>query len=85
MRSKNLSALLLLPSLLIRHLLLGLIQVYRYTISPFLGQRCRFYPTCSAYAAEALTRYGVIKGLWLSLKRVLRCHPFHPGGHDPVP
>lgn len=85
MRSKNLSALLLLPSLLIRHLLLGLIQVYRYTISPFLGQRCRFYPTCSAYAAEALTRYGVIKGSWLSLKRVLRCHPFHPGGHDPVP
>ncbi len=85
MRSKNLSALLLLPSLLIRHLLLGLIQVYRYTISPFLGQRCRFYPTCSAYAAEALTRYGVIKGSWLSLKRVLRCHPFHAGGHDPVP
>jgi uncharacterized protein len=85
MRSQNLKAILSFPGLLIRQLLLLLIQVYRYTISPFLGQRCRFYPTCSAYAAEALTRYGVIKGSWLSLKRVLRCHPFHPGGHDPVP
>ena len=77
--------LLALPGKLIQQLLLGLIQVYRYTLSPFLGQRCRFHPSCSAYAAEALTRYGPLRGTWLAIKRVLRCHPFHPGGHDPVP
>jgi uncharacterized protein len=85
MRSHTLKSIRSLPSQLVRQSLLFLIQVYRYTISPFLGQRCRFYPSCSAYAAEALTRYGVIKGAWLSLKRIFRCHPFHPGGHDPVP
>ncbi len=74
-----------LPGKLIQQLLLGLIQVYRYALSPFLGQRCRFHPSCSAYAAEALTRYGPLRGLWLAIKRVGRCHPFHPGGHDPVP
>ena len=74
-----------LPAKLIQQLLLALIQVYRYALSPFLGQRCRFYPSCSAYAAEALTRYGPLRGSWLAIKRVLRCHPFHPGGHDPVP
>ncbi len=73
------------PGWLIRQLLLALIQVYRYAISPALGQRCRFHPSCSAYAAESLTRYGLFKGLWLAIKRILRCHPFHPGGHDPVP
>ena len=73
------------PGWLIRQLLLALIHVYRYAISPFLGQRCRFHPSCSAYAAESLTRYGLFKGLWLAIKRILRCHPFHPGGHDPVP
>ena len=77
--------LLALPGLLIQRLLLALIVVYRYTLSPFLGQRCRFYPSCSAYAAEALTKYGVLRGSWLAAKRVCRCHPFHPGGHDPVP
>lgn len=85
MKSHGLERLIALPGLLIRQILLGLIQIYRYAISPFLGQRCRFYPSCSAYAAEALTKHGVLKGLWLSIKRVLRCHPFHPGGHDPVP
>ncbi|MBU3656690.1 MAG: membrane protein insertion efficiency factor YidD [Rhodocyclaceae bacterium] len=65
--------------------LLALITVYRYAVSPFLGQRCRFHPSCSAYAAEALTRYGAWRGCWLAAKRVCRCHPFHPGGHDPVP
>lgn len=74
-----------LPGKLIQQLLLALIQVYRYALSPFLGQRCRFHPSCSAYAAEALTRYGPLRGLWLAIKRVGRCHPFHPGGHDPVP
>ncbi len=85
MKSQGLERLIALPGLLIRQILLALIQIYRYAISPFLGQRCRFYPSCSAYAAEALTKHGVLKGLWLSIKRVLRCHPFHPGGHDPVP
>ncbi|MEN9901994.1 MAG: hypothetical protein RL651_658 [Pseudomonadota bacterium] len=80
-----LAQLIALPGKLIQQLLLGLIQVYRYALSPFLGQRCRFHPSCSAYAAEALTRYGPLRGTWLAIKRVLRCHPFHPGGHDPVP
>lgn len=50
-----------------------------------LGPACRFYPTCSDYAYESIMRYGVLKGLWMALKRILRCHPFHPGGFDPVP
>lgn len=77
--------LMALPGRCIQSTLLGLIVVYRYALSPFLGQRCRFHPSCSAYAAEALTRYGALQGSWLALKRVCRCHPFHPGGHDPVP
>lgn len=83
--NQDLQRLMGFPSWLIRQFLLGLIQIYRYAISPLLGQRCRFHPSCSAYAAEALTRYGLFKGVWLATKRVLRCHPFHPGGHDPVP
>ena len=74
-----------LPGRLIQRTLLALITVYRYALSPFLGQRCRFHPSCSAYAAEALTKYGALHGSWLAVKRVCRCHPFHPGGHDPVP
>ena len=74
-----------LPGRLVQRTLLLLISLYRYMLSPFLGQRCRFHPSCSAYAAEALTRYGVLRGCWLAAKRVCRCHPFHPGGHDPVP
>ncbi|HEY7774198.1 MAG TPA: membrane protein insertion efficiency factor YidD [Marinagarivorans sp.] len=66
-------------------LLLVLVKGYRYCISPFLGQNCRFYPSCSAYAEEALTHHGLIKGSWLSAKRICRCHPWHPGGYDPVP
>lgn len=61
------------------------IKAYQYLLSPLLGNRCRFYPSCSAYAIEALERYGVFLGLWFGLKRILRCHPFHPGGFDPVP
>ncbi|MBF0111069.1 MAG: membrane protein insertion efficiency factor YidD [Magnetococcales bacterium] len=66
-------------------LLQGPIRFYRTFISPMLPPSCRFYPTCSEYALEAISRYGVLRGGWLSLKRILRCHPFHPGGLDPVP
>jgi putative membrane protein insertion efficiency factor len=66
-------------------LLLRLLAGYRHGVSPLLGPRCRFAPTCSAYAVEAVTRYGAARGSWLTLRRLLRCHPFHPGGHDPVP
>ena len=66
-------------------LLLALIRFYRYAVSPFLGQRCRFYPSCSEYAAEAVQRYGAAKGAWLGLRRLLRCHPFNAGCYDPVP
>ncbi len=62
-----------------------LIKGYQYLISPLLGSRCRFYPTCSNYTLEAIERFGPIKGGWLGLKRIFRCHPFHPGGVDPVP
>ena len=64
---------------------IGLIRIYQYAISPFLGRRCRFYPSCSEYAAESLQRHGAVKGLYLSIRRVGRCHPWHPGGYDPVP
>jgi hypothetical protein len=62
-----------------------MIRGYQWFISPLLGPRCRFYPTCSHYAAEAVSRYGIRRGAFLSLKRLLKCHPFHPGGVDPVP
>ena len=68
-----------------RFLLTGLIRLYRYLISPLLGPNCRFYPTCSCYAEEALAHHGVIKGCYLTLRRLLRCHPWHAGGYDPVP
>ena len=66
-------------------LLLVLIRFYRYAISPLLGQRCRFFPSCSAYPAEAIEKYGVLKGTRLGLRRLSRCHPWNPGGFDPVP
>ncbi len=66
-------------------LLLWLINIYRYGISPVLGPHCRFYPTCSHYAHTAVTRHGVLRGGWLSIRRLSRCHPWHPGGVDPVP
>jgi putative membrane protein insertion efficiency factor len=61
------------------------IAAYRRFVSPFLGQRCRFYPSCSAYAVEAITRHGALRGSWLSMRRIARCHPWNPGGVDPVP
>lgn len=65
-------------------LLIYTIRVYQRFLSPFLGKNCRFYPTCSEYAVQALEEYGVVRGLWLTGKRILKCHPFHPGGYDPV-
>ncbi|WP_300455226.1 membrane protein insertion efficiency factor YidD [Desulfobacula sp.] len=65
-------------------LLIG-IKSYQYFISPLTGRNCRYYPTCSAYALEAVEKYGSLKGTTLAVKRVLRCHPFHAGGFDPVP
>ncbi|WP_408022077.1 membrane protein insertion efficiency factor YidD [Spartinivicinus ruber] len=62
-----------------------LIKAYQLAISPLLGRNCRFYPSCSSYALEALEQYGVIKGCWFALRRLLCCHPWHPGGYDPVP
>ena len=68
-----------------KRLLVGLISAYRYFLSPFLGPSCRFYPTCSAYAAEAIETHGALRGSWLALRRIAKCHPWHPGGVDPVP
>lgn len=65
--------------------LTGLITGYRRFISPLLGARCRFYPSCSAYALEAIQVHGAARGSWLAVRRLSRCHPFHPGGLDPVP
>lgn len=65
--------------------LIGLIKFYRLAISPLIGPRCRFDPTCSQYGLEAIKSHGALKGGWLTLKRVLKCHPLNPGGYDPVP
>jgi len=64
---------------------LGAIRLYRLVVSPVLPPACRFLPTCSAYAKEAIERHGAAKGAWLAMRRLLRCHPFHAGGYDPVP
>ena len=68
-----------------RYLLIAFIKFYKYFISPLLGSNCRFYPSCSSYSLEALQRHGAIIGGYLTLKRLLKCHPFHQGGIDPVP
>ncbi|MBN2246880.1 MAG: membrane protein insertion efficiency factor YidD [Candidatus Aminicenantes bacterium] len=68
-----------------KKIVLCLIRGYKKYISPLLGQHCRFYPTCSQYTLEAIEKYGLAKGFFLGAKRILKCHPFHPGGIDPVP
>ncbi|HEY8218595.1 MAG TPA: membrane protein insertion efficiency factor YidD [Methylobacter sp.] len=68
-----------------RFILIAIIKFYKYFISPLFGNRCRFYPSCSSYSLEALQLHGAIIGSYLTLKRLLKCHPFHEGGIDPVP
>ena len=71
------------PSLLSK-LFLGIIDTYRYLISPLIGQHCRYYPSCSAFTREAILEHGGLKGGWLGIRRICRCHPYHEGGYDPV-
>ncbi len=68
-----------------KHVFIILVKFYQVLISPLLPPSCRYYPTCSEYALDALQQHGARKGGWLALKRIARCHPFHPGGFDPVP
>src|SRR5690606_31006816 len=72
-------------SALITRILLALIRFYQLALSPLLGPSCRFQPTCSNYAAECLSTQGPLRGTWLAVRRIARCHPFHPGGYDPPP
>jgi putative membrane protein insertion efficiency factor len=75
----------LVTGLDMKRILLALIAGYRLLLSPFFGAHCRFYPSCSAYAAEALERHGALRGSWLAVQRILKCHPWHAGGVDLVP
>ena len=68
-----------------KYLLIGLVKFYRYCISPLTPASCRYTPTCSQYALEALQKYGALKGAWMALKRIMRCHPWGGHGYDPVP
>lgn len=68
-----------------KHVVILLIRFYKIAISPLFPSSCRFQPTCSQYTLEAVQRYGALKGSWLGMKRIARCHPLHPGGYDPVP
>ena len=68
-----------------RRPVIALIRCYQRFVSPWLGEHCRFYPTCSSYAIEALEQHGFFSGMWLAVRRLLKCHPFHSGGLDPVP
>jgi uncharacterized protein len=69
----------------VKFILLLLLRFYRKAISPYLGNNCRFHPTCSVYAMQAIEKYGALKGIWLAIKRIGKCHPLHPGGIDEVP
>ena len=68
-----------------KRILIFAVKIYRYAISPFLAPCCRFHPTCSSYAMQAIERHGTLKGSWYTICRIGRCHPWHPGGYDPVP
>jgi putative membrane protein insertion efficiency factor len=68
-----------------QRIVIGILRGYKFILSPLLPSACRFYPTCSEYMAEAVRAHGVLQGVWLGLKRLGRCHPFHAGGYDPVP
>jgi putative membrane protein insertion efficiency factor len=70
---------------MVKKFFLLMIRLYKVVISPFLGNNCRFYPTCSNYTYEAIKKHGVLRGVFLGSKRILKCHPFHPGGYDPIP
>ncbi|MCF6266395.1 MAG: membrane protein insertion efficiency factor YidD [Desulfuromusa sp.] len=70
---------------MIKYVFIFLIDIYRYCISPYTPRSCRFYPTCSMYARESILALGVLKGSYLAIKRILKCHPYHSGGYDPVP
>jgi hypothetical protein len=70
---------------MVRALLIAFVRAYRYLLSPWIGQHCRFHPSCSTYALEALEKHGTWRGSGLTLARLGKCHPFHPGGEDPVP
>ncbi|MCF7976676.1 membrane protein insertion efficiency factor YidD [Lamprobacter modestohalophilus] len=71
--------------MIVNRLVRGSIRAYQLFLSPLIGNHCRFYPTCSQYAIEAVEQHGVMRGVWLGIRRLLRCHPWHPGGVDPVP
>jgi hypothetical protein len=70
---------------MIRRIALLMVRFYQRIISPILPKTCRFYPTCSQYTYQAIEKYGIIKGIYLGVKRISKCHPFHPGGNDPLP
>ena len=71
-------------NVIIKSILVALIRFYQLCISPLLGNNCRYYPTCSQYAIEAIEKKGIIKGCWMAVKRICRCHPWHDGGYDPL-
>jgi uncharacterized protein len=69
----------------VRHIFIFLIKIYQRTLSRVMPSSCRFYPSCSEYGVQAIQKHGIFKGSWLTIKRIGRCQPFHPGGYDPVP